>query len=148
MIDENLYIGFKGNHNASCILVGYLSDAPYLLTNSFSGLRKDIEQLQGNFNCVMMFGIDKNLKDTVRIEVVAEREGSRLLSQLDLDELTKRLTAAGVANYVSHKPTHYLCNEAYWYALEKFGGRVIFIHIPSIKNMNETFLDKIKSALG
>lgn len=64
----------------------------YLLTNSFDGIKKDIELL---------------------------------------DE-------------ISNSPTHYLCNEAYWYLLQKFKGNVILIHIPSIKNMNGTFIEKMK----
>lgn len=143
-----LYVGFKGKNNASCILTKYLSEKPYLLTNSFSGLKKDIEQLDDCYDYVLMFGIDKKLKNAVRIERVAERDDNKLLSDLDLDNISKRLNEFGVENYISNTPTHYLCNEAYWFSLQKFNGKAVFIHIPSIRNTDEIFLNKLKLALS
>lgn len=141
-------IGFKGKNNASSVLAYYLCESPYLLTNSYNGLKKDIEQLDNNFDFVLMFGIDKKLEDVVRIETVAEKDNRRRVSGLDLDDISKRLSAEGITNYISNRATHYFCNEAYWYALEKYNGNVVFIHIPSIRNMNEEFLKKMKLALG
>ncbi len=142
-----LHIGFKGKNNASSIMAEYLSPLPYLLTNSFEGVRKDLERISGNYDYVLMFGIDTNLKDTVRIERVAEREGITLGSELDLEHIAKRLEQAGIAGRISETPTHYLCNEAYWFALHKFNKKAVFIHIPSIKYINEDFLEKMKRAL-
>ena len=116
---QNLYIGFKGKNNASSTLVGYLSENPYLLTNSFGGVKKDIDNLADDYDYVLMFGVDKNLKNSVRIESVAEREGICLKSDLDLNDISKKLNAIGVMNCISNNPTHYLCNEAYWFALQK-----------------------------
>ncbi len=141
-------IGFKGKNNASYILANYLCEDPYLLTNSFDGLKKDIEKIDEKFDYVLMFGIDKNLKDKVRIENIAEKDNCRLSSNLCLNEISKQLSEVGIQNYISDNPTHYLCNEAYWYVLGKFNGKAVFIHIPSIKNMNEEFLKKMKLALG
>jgi len=146
-MNTKLYIGFKGKNNTSCVLVKRLSQNPYMLTNSFAGLRKDIENLTGTYDCVLMFGIDKNLKDSVRIERVAEREGVRLLSDLDLDDISKSLNSAGVRNNISDNPTQYLCNEAYWFSLQKFNRKVVFIHIPSIKYANQELYEKVKVAL-
>ena len=113
---QRIYIGFKGKNNTSSTLVEYLSEKPYLLTNSFSGVKKDIENLADNYDYVLMFGVDKNLKDSVRIERIAEREGVCLLSDLDLDDISKRLSTVGVMNYISNTPIHYLCNEAFWFS--------------------------------
>lgn len=145
---QRIYIGFKGKNNASAILVEYLSEKPYLLTNSFGGVKKDIESLADNYDYVLMFGVDNSLKDSVRIESVAEREGVCLLSDLDLNDISKRLSTVGVMNYISNTPTHYLCNEAYWFSLQKFQGKVVFIHIPTVKNISDVFLEKMKKALG
>ncbi len=141
-------IAFKGKNNASYILANYLCENPHLLTNSFKGLRKDIEALDDNFDFVLMFGIDKMLKNTIRIEAVAEIENCRLSSSVDLSDISTRLSNAGIDNYISTDPTHYLCNEAYWYALKKFNGNAVFIHIPSIKNICDEFLDKMKAAFA
>ena len=145
---QRLYIGFKGKNNASSTLAGDLSEEPYLLTNSFSGVKRDIEYLQDSYDYVLMFGVDKNLKNSVRIESVAEREGVCVSSDLDLVDISKQLSTAGVINYISNTPTHYLCNEAYWYTLQKYKGKVVFIHIPTKKNLSGDFFDKMRKALG
>lgn len=147
-MEQRLYIGFKGNNNASSTLVRYLSKNPCLLTNSFGGVKRDIENLTDYYDYVLMFGVDKNLKNSARIERVAEREGISLLSDLDLDDISKRLNVVGVKNCISNTPTHYLCNEAYWFSLQKFEGNVVFIHIPTIKNIGDDFFEKVREAIG
>ncbi len=140
-------VGFKGRHNASYVLANFLCESPYLLTNSFDGLKRDIEKLHHDFDDILMFGVDKELKDRVRIEAAAERENRRLISDLDLIDISNRLSAEGIENSLSELPTHYLCNEAYWYMLEKFNRKAVLIHIPTIKYINEVFLKKMRSAL-
>lgn len=146
-MNRKLYIGFKGKNNASCILAQSISKKHYLLTNSFSGLKKDIELLDDSFDCIIMLGIDKTLRNSVRIEQVAEKE-TKEFSVLNLEEISERLTSNGITNYICDKPIHYLCNEAYWFILHKFKGKAVFIHIPSIKNIDDIFIEKIKLALG
>lgn len=73
-MNQMLHIGFKGKNNASCILVKSISTDSYLLTNSFEGLKRDIENLDYSYDCVILFGIDKNLVNAVRIEKAAEKE--------------------------------------------------------------------------
>ena len=63
-----LLTGFKGKNNSSSILVQSISENYRLLTNSFDGLKKDIEEIDDNPVFLIMFGCDKNLKDSVRIE--------------------------------------------------------------------------------
>ncbi len=141
-MNRKLYIGFKGKNNASCILVKNISKDSYLLTNSFNGVKRDIEALNSSYDCIVLFGIDKNLKDTVRIEKVAEKD-TKEISALNLERISAQLDAIGISNYVSDKPTHYLCNEAYWYLLRKFKGNVVLIHIPSIKNISENLMESL-----
>lgn len=145
--NASLYIGFKGKNNSSCILAQAISENHCLLTNSFGGLKKDIELLNSSYERVIMFGIDKNLKNSARLERAAEKE-TVIFSVLDLEEISDRLSANGITNCICSTPSHYLCNEAYWHALHKFKGNVVFIHIPTIKNMNNEFIEKMKSALG
>ena len=140
-MNPKLHIGFKGKNNASCILVKSISADSYLLTNSFEGLKRDIDFLDHSYDCIILFGIDKNLVDTVRIEKVAEKE-TKEYSLLNLENISAQLDAVGISNCLSDKPTHYLCNAAYWYLLRKFNGKVVLIHIPSIKNINKCFIEK------
>lgn len=141
---QKLYVGFKGKNNVSSVLVKSISGNSYLLTNSFDGLKKDIELLDEIYDCIIFFGIDKQLKDGVRIEQVAEKDGIVCFSSMDLECISACLNSVGISNEISNSPTHYLCNEAYWYLLQKFKGNVILIHIPSIKNMDGTFIEKMK----
>ena len=108
-----------------------------MLTNSFEGLKKDIEGLSDDFDEVYLFGADKNLSDSFRIEKMAEKDGKQLQSKLDLESLRERFTSFMIKAEISSAPTKYLCNEAYWYLLEKFDGNAVLIHIPTIKNFKE-----------
>ena len=146
-MNGKLYIGFKGKNNASCILVKSISADSYLLTNSFEGLKRDIESLSCSYDSVILFGIDKNLTDTVRIEKVAEKD-TKHYSMLNLENISAQLESVGISNYLSDKPTHYLCNAAYWYLLRKFNGQAVLIHIPSIKNINEHLIEGLKLVFG
>ena len=143
-----LYIGFKGKNNASCTLVEQLSENRCLLTNSFDGVKRGIECLPDYYDSVLMFGIDKTLRNTVRIERVAKREGICLSSELDLEYIANRLKTADVVNSISETPTQYLCNEAYWFSLQKYKGKAVLIHIPTAKNVSTNFFEKVKAALG
>ena len=146
-MSRKLYIGFKGKNNASCILAKAISADSYLLTNSFEGLKRDIDALSCSYDSVILFGIDKNLTNTVRIEKAAEKD-TKHYSVLNLEDMSAQLEAIGVSNYLSDKPTHYLCNAAYWYLLRKFKGNAVLIHIPSIKNINEHLMEGIKLVFG
>ncbi len=147
IIQNTLFIGFKGKYNSSGILVQSIAKNFCLLTNSFNGLKKDIDYIDGDYDFILMFGVDKKLENSLRIESVAEKNGVRYSSILDLENISERLNNAGVDNYISTIPTHYLCNEAYWYILKKFNGKAVFIHIPTIKYINDSLIKKVKQAL-
>ena len=146
-MNTKLHIGFKGKNNASCILVKSISADSYLLTNSFEGLKRDIENLDYSYDCVILFGIDKNLTNAVRIEKAAEKE-TKEYSSLNLEDLSAQLNAVGISNYLSDMPTHYLCNAAYWYLLRKFNGNAVLVHIPSIKNIDENLMKSLKTVFS
>ena len=116
-----------------------------LLTNSFEGVKRDIEAIEGNYDFVIMFGCDKSLKDSVRLECFAEKDGVKCETRLDVKLLSETLAHNGVETVISETPAHYLCNEAYWYALQKFEKKAVFVHIPTLKNIDESFLSKTKS---
>lgn len=136
-----LFIGFKGKNNASAMLVNSISQNACLLTNSFMGLKKDIDNLSPDFDAVYLFGVDKDLKDSFRIEQVAQREGVCLSSKLNLEDIVKTLSSSNVKCTISQNLTQYLCNEAYWYLLEKYKGNAVLIHIPTMKNFTDMKLE-------
>jgi len=47
-----LFVAFKGTGNSSHQLVSGLNGDKLFLTNSFSGLKRDIDNVQGNFRVV------------------------------------------------------------------------------------------------
>lgn len=140
-----LLTGFKGKNNSSGKLVQAISEnGLLLLTNSFDGVKNDIEGINGDFDFLIMFGCDKNLKDSVRIERFAQKNGEKIASALDLENISKRLGNVGIKNVISDVTGAYLCNEAYWSALKKFNNKAVFIHIPTIKNIDDDFIKKMK----
>lgn len=145
---HKLYIGFKGSGNISGILARALSEEAVLLTNSFAGVKKDIEAIGESPETVYMFGLDKELRHEIRIEAAAERGGSRLVSKFDIERMADSFTKAGITNRISDEPTSYLCNEAYWYALKQFQGRAVFIHVPPKRYAGENFIARMKEAIG
>ena len=146
-MDKTLLIGFKGKNNASKMLVEHISSEHVLITNSFEGLKRDIDAISSGYDRVFLFGVDKKLTSSVRIEMCAQKEGEQICSVLDLNKITENLKKAGIETHISEKPTAYLCNDAYWHLLRKYSGRAVLIHIPTIKHMNETLSNKIKLAL-
>ena len=59
-----------------------------------------------------------------------------MATELDTADISKRLAEAGIKSVISDTPTQYLCNEAYWCLLEKYRGRAVLIHIPTMRNCN------------
>ena len=55
--DSILYVGFKGKNNSSCKLVSSLKGEQLFLTNSFEGVRRDIDALTREYKKVIMFGL-------------------------------------------------------------------------------------------
>ena len=147
-MERILFVGFKGKNNASGKLVELISHEHLLLTNSFGGLQKDIYSITNDYEYIVMFGVDKYLTSTVRIEKSAAKDNTRVYSNLKISKLAKSLMDAGVEAEISDNPQNSLCNEAYWYGLARFDGRAVFIHIPTVKYSDGNFLNKIKSAFG
>ncbi len=143
-----LCVGFKGKNNFSYVLTASMPSKHLFLTNSHGGLKKDMNSVSGEYDPVIMFGVDKTLTSTVRIEKVAVWDGKRLVSNLKLERLKDSLGAAGIQAVISENPTAYLCNDAYWQALHKFSGKAVFIHVPTMRHADEVFEEKVRRALS
>lgn len=134
-----LYTAFKGRNNSSFCLVERIDGEKLFLTNSFEGLKKDIYEIEKKYSTVYMFGLDKRLKDSVRVELCAEKDGERIYTAFNTAEIIDKLKKEGLKCKLAENPTHYLCNEAYYYMLKKVCRRALFIHIPPLKHFsNET----------
>ena len=137
---KKLYTAFKGSHNTSFQLVNRINGDRLFLTNSFQGLEKDIFSLSPDYDAVYMFGVDKNLKNRIRIETCANYNGELVNTFFDIPSLEKMIKDSDVAYTVSSKPTAYLCNAAYYYMLQK-NRNTVFIHVPSTNGMNDVLMN-------
>lgn len=142
-----LYVAFKGNGNSANKIVRNLSGDKLFLTNSYGGLKKDIDHINATYDFVYMFGLDKALKGNVRIECVAQRDDICLYSDMDFHSIAMKLNRSGIITHIGNTPTQSLCNEAYWYMLRKFNCHAVFIHVPSIKYITEEFIEKVRMVL-
>lgn len=138
-----LYVGFKGRHNSSCQLVSRLPGERLLLTNSFSGLRREIGGISRLYDAVYLFGLDKSLCGSVRVETCAEEAGHILYTLADVLELAHKFAVLGIPCAVSRQPSGYLCNAAYYRLLEKMPCPVLLVHIPPLRNLPETMFAQL-----
>ena len=67
-----------------------------LLTNSFGGLKKDIDTISEKYDLAIMFGVDKTLVSTVKLEKSATMDDKRLYSKLGLIEFAEALILADI----------------------------------------------------
>lgn len=142
-----LYVAFKGNGNSANKIVRSLSGDQLFLTNSYHGLKRDIDHINHTYDFVYLFGLDKSLRGNVRIDSIAKKDGICLSSEMDFDSLAMKLNKSGIITNVGNTPTQSLCNEAYWHMLKKFNCHAVFFHVPSIKYITENFIEKIKTVL-
>ena len=145
---EILYVGFKGVKNASYQLVSSFSGEHLFLTNSFAGLARDIDALEKDYDAVIMFGVDKSLSASLRVERCAQLHGETLETKLYADQLASGSRENGIPCDISDTPTQYLCNAAYFRMLQKTNGKAIFIHIPGSRYMTQELMAGILKTLG
>lgn len=143
-----LYVGFKGKNNTSFQMVSALDGERLFLTNSFSGIERDIEAMSTDFDAVVMFGLDKSLSDAVRIEKMAALHGDTRSTVLSTEQMAERFVKNGISCEISERPTHYLCNDAYYRMLQKTDGRAMFVHIPGSRYMTDELMASIIKSLG
>ena len=139
-----LYTGFKGKNNASCQLVEVINaNDKVLLTNSFEGIKKDLAKISlESYDLIIMFGINKNLKDKLIIEINSNLNLEYLNTKVNYDELKSMISDNDIEVDLNFKPTKYLCNYAYHNALLR-NKNSIFIHIPGISKITD--INKIAS---
>lgn len=142
-----LYVAFKGKGNSSNKIVSNFIGDKLFLTNSYMGLKRDIDSVNDTYDLVYMFGLDKQLRGDIRIDSVAAKDGVRLCSDIDLETIKTKLNENGIVAGIGTTPTKYLCNEAYWYMLNKYDKRVVFFHVPSIVYITEEYIANIRNAI-
>ncbi len=140
---------FHGKYNASNVLVDMI-DAnvdKLILTNSFVKLEQELNTTSlEEYNLILMFGINKFLKDEIRLEQTAKLD-DKIDTRIDI-KLISDLCNKYIKTSINNVPTKYLCNSAYYHTLKR-NKNTLFIHIPGfskITNMN-VLTDMIKDLI-
>ncbi|GHV38402.1 hypothetical protein FACS189490_00270 [Clostridia bacterium] len=142
LIMKSAYSGFKGKNNSSnCILDGVTNKI--LLTNSFVSCGKEIcDFIRTNRpKSLVMFG-QKPKTDRCWIEPIARVDNNILTTNIDVDAVYAFFRSNDVNCSISNSPTAFLCNFAYYMALDYvktngFDTRVVFIHIPALSQIHD-----------
>ena len=134
-----LLTAFYGKYNASNMLVDMIDDNvdKLILTNSFIKLEQELNNtLLEEYNLILMFGINKFLKDEIRLEQTAKLDDV-LDTCIDIKSISE-LCNKYIKTSINNVPTRYLCNSAYYHTLKR-NKDTLFIHIPGfskITNIN------------
>lgn len=133
-----LYTGFKGKNNASYQLVETINpNDKVLLTNSYEGIKRDLDNVSlESYDLVLMFGINKKLKDKMVIEVNSKYNEVDLITKVNCKELKLWICKYNVETVLNYKATKYLCNYAYHTALLR-NKNSVFIHIPGLSKIKD-----------
>ena len=149
-MNKVLLTAFYGKYNASNMLVNMI-DAnvdKLILTNSFVKLEQKLNNTSlEEYDLILMFGINKFLKDEIRLEETAKLDDT-LNTCIDINSMCQ-LCNKYIKTSINNVPTKYLCNSAYYHALKR-NQNTLFIHIPGfskITNMN-LLADMINELIG
>ena len=145
-----LLTAFYGKYNASNMLVDMIDDNvdKLILTNSFIKLEHELNNtLLEAYDLILMFGINKFLKDEIRLEQTAKLDDV-LDTCIDIKSISE-LCNKYIKTSINNVPTRYLCNSAYYHTLKR-NKDTLFIHIPGFSKItNITLLaDMIKEIIG
>lgn len=144
-----LLTAFYGKFNASNILINMIDIRvdKLILTNSFVKLEHELNSIQlEEYDLILMFGINKFLKDEIRIEQTAKLDDI-INTYLDTN-LINEVCNKYIKTSINNVPTRYLCNSAYYHALKR-NKNTLFIHIPGfskISNLN-LLVDMVKELI-
>lgn len=149
-MNKILLIAFYGKYNSSNILLDMIDTNvdKLILTNSFVKLEQELNNISlEEYDLILMFGINKFLKDEIRLEQTAKLNNA-LDTCIDI-KLFSELCNKYIKTSINNVPTKYLCNSAYYHTLKR-NLNTLFIHIPGfskITNMN-LLADMIKKIIG
>ena len=102
-----LFTAFKGKNNSSAILLDKITGDKLYLTNSYVGLAKEINHLEQIYDVVLMFGLDKNLDNEIRIEKIAENDGDIIVTNFDTEKIKRYFEKRNIKCTVSNTSTKY-----------------------------------------
>ena len=67
---------------------------------------------------------------------------------IDYNDIINSVNKYNIKSRLADNPTRYLCNDAYWQLLNKFSGRALLIHIPTVKYFGDDLLCRLQKAFS
>lgn len=139
-----LYTAFNGKNNSSKILLDKISSNNKLyLKNSFITSVKELEQeiLTKDYDLIISFGQAKLELDNIKFETIG-RGAKEFKTNFNYDKLVSILKQKNYKVSISSNAGTYLCNNLYYEGLKlisekELKSKMIFIHIPKIKNISD-----------
>ena len=140
-----LLTGFKATRfdkSASKVFLEQINNYDkYLFSNNYDNINREIKLLQlEKYDYVFMFG-QKPVIKRLTIEIDAKKDNI-LNTNFQVEAFIEELINNNISYRLSHNPGNSYCNHAYYKVLEfikanNLKTKVIFIHIPYIKNFVE-----------
>ena len=142
-----LFTGFNGKNNSSCLLVDkIISNNKLNLRNSFITSVKELEKelVKNNYDLIISFGQADIEIDTIKIELIGRGE-IEFITNYDYSNIINKLELYGYRVLISKDAGNYLCNNLYYNGLKyisdnNINTKMIFIHIPKIKNISDIYM--------
>ncbi|MCH5179832.1 MAG: hypothetical protein J1F32_01280 [Erysipelotrichales bacterium] len=137
-----LITAFKGT--SAELLVQENNYKTLLLPNN---KKKDAEKLitllqKESYDYIISFGQRPNIKNKIHIETTAKNDNNRINANIDVNYLCELFIKNGIFAKISNNAGTSYCNSIYWNGLTyiadiKLDTKMIFIHIPYIKNIDD-----------
>lgn len=137
-----LFTAFKGTSSELIVKTGKYTTL--LLPND---KLKDAEKLflllqEEDFDYIISFGQRANIKNKIHIETTARNDKNSISTGVDVDRLRDLFMQNGIFAKISHNAGTSYCNSIYWNGLtyiaeRKLNTKMIFIHIPFAKNIED-----------
>ena len=142
-----LFTCFNGKNNSSCLLVDKInSNNKLYLKNSFITSVKELEKelVKNNYDLIISFGQADIEIDTIKIELIGRGE-IEFITNYNYSNIINKLELYGYRVLISKDAGNYLCNNLYYNGLKyisdnNINTKMIFIHIPKIKNISDIYM--------
>lgn len=114
--------------------------------NSYDGIKGNLDKVDlKSYELILMFGINKNLKNKIVVEVKSKYDNKELMTTVNYKKFKLWLHENNIDVDITFKPTRYLCNYAYYLALSN-NTNCVFVHIPSLSKFPN--LEKLVTIIG
>lgn len=139
-----LLTAFK-NTSSEALVKSISGYDPLILENDREKSVKQLEQAlqKEEYRYIFSFGQRPLIKDKIHIEDKAAVNGEMLKTSFDMEKLKKAFEKYEIAARLSHNSGTSYCNNIYYHGMKmiaekSLNTKMVFIHIPYIKNISNS----------